>query len=177
MPGTGFTFEGLDEITQRIHRAAERVAYVVVQDRSERGRDVTLGRFDLGDGWRPADARGAQGDGACPGGIEPTPDERVEAAVAWVRELAAANTVGGGCARFRLKAWGPKGQRLVTSGHFTCRFGAVEGELQAVVAEMRASGAPLDRMVVAVLDERVRRRRGTKEGEDGPGTGEPSVQG
>ncbi len=142
MTETRFTFEGLDDISRRIHRAADRVAYLVVHDRTERGRDVPLGRFDL---------------------EEATTAESVEAAMRWVRELAASNTVGEEWRRFRVKALGPKGLRLVTCGQFVCRAvrdeaRAVppEGVLQAVVAAMRASEKPLDRMVVAVLDERVR---------------------
>ena len=143
MAETRFTFEGLDDISRRIHRASDRVAYLVLHDRTERGRDVPLGRFDL-EGEEAADPEG------------------VEEAVRWVRELAASNTVGEAWRRFRVKALGPKGLRLVPCGQFVCRAvrdeaRAVppEGVLQAVVAAMRASGAPLDRMVVAVLDERV----------------------
>ncbi len=144
MAETRFTFEGLDDISRRIHKAADRVAYLVVHDRTERGRDVPLGRFDL-EGEEAADPVG------------------VEDAMRWVRELAVSNTVGEDWRRFRVKAFGPKGLRLVTCGQFVCRAvrdeaAAVppEGVLQAVVAEMRASGATLDRLVVAVIDERVR---------------------
>ncbi len=82
----------------------------------------------------------------------------------WVRELAASNTVGEEWRRFRVKALGPKGLRLVTSGQFVCRgSGAVPrhtvgpdpGSLKAIVAAMRSSNDPLDQMAIAVLDSRL----------------------
>ena len=42
-----FSFQGLDAIAERIRRAAEDIGYLVVQDRTDRKQDETLGRFDL----------------------------------------------------------------------------------------------------------------------------------
>lgn len=147
MADSRFTFEGLDDITRRIHLVADRVAYLVVQDRTERGRDVGLGRFDL----TVEEARQYLGDGD--DAAEVTQAQLVDVGMRWVAELAASNTVGESWRRFRVKAWGPKGLRLVTSGQLVCRgsgpvlgHAAVpsEGVLQAVVAGMRGSDDPLD---------------------------------
>jgi len=42
-----FSFQGLDPLAERIRRAAEDIGYLVIQDRTDRKQDETLGRFDL----------------------------------------------------------------------------------------------------------------------------------
>ena len=152
-----FTFEGLDDITRRIRLVADRVAYLVVQDRTERGRDVGLGRLDL----TVEEARPYLAGGDLEAKVTQT--LLVDAGMRWVADLAASNTVGESWRRFRVKAWGPKGLRLVTSGQFVCRCGRpVAGvaqlpsdrALQAALAQLRMSADPAVRMAVAVLEGR-----------------------
>lgn len=136
-----------------------RVAYLVVQDGTERGRDVARGRFDLNvDEARPYKV---SGDDA----TEVTQVKLVDAGMRWVAELAASNTVGGSWRWFREKAWGSKGLRLETSGQLVRRgrgsmagagYLPVDCALQAALAQLRPSADPAVRMAVAVIEARWR---------------------
>jgi len=136
---TQFTFEGIDAVAARVRAAAGGAAYLVVQDRTVRGKDVRLGRYDLADGG----------------------DEAARAAVDWLAELARRNTVGEPWRRFRVKVFGPKGLRLVDSGQFVCRNRGVapeEGERAVILRfaeRLRASGDRVDLLVATVLEERL----------------------
>ncbi len=136
---TQFTFEGFEAVAARVRAAAGGAAYLVVQDRTVRGRDVRLGRHDLAD----------------------DSEEATAAAVAWLADLAVRNTVGEPWRRFRVKVWGPKGLRLVDSGQFVCRNGGVAPEAgeRAVILRfaerLRASGDRVDLLVASVLEERM----------------------
>ena len=65
-----------------------------------------------------------------PGDVAPEPEVRdaesdavryATAACRWLRDIATRNTVGESYRRFRMKAYGPKGVRVVDTGSFLCR--------------------------------------------------------
>ncbi len=139
-----FTFEGLEAIEQRFLDRADEGAYIVLKDRTHRKQEEALGRLDL----KPEhvgpylaepdlglafdeDPVDPYDDGYEPDEPEPEPvvtpasdlkpHELMQGALRWLRELAIRNTVGEPYCRFRVRLFGPKGHKVVDSGHFVCR--------------------------------------------------------
>jgi hypothetical protein len=110
-----FIFDGLDDLLVALRAGKEHVAYLVLQDRTVRGVDDTVGRFDL----TAEHARRV---------LEPDdPDEEddppdvVDAAEVWLRRTAAEVAEDRGERRFRVRFMGPKGAAMVHSAQFVCR--------------------------------------------------------
>ena len=139
-----FTFEGLDSICSRLKRRAHDVAYVALWDRTDRNQEESLGRFELNanDAWtylQEGEAPEPEGEG-WEEPERPSPDEPLaiphlsaadlaEAACRWLRDSATRNTVGENYRRFRVRAYGPKGIRVVDTGSFVCKNEDVDLDL------------------------------------------------
>lgn len=129
-----FSFEGLTAIEQRLVRLADRVDYIVIQDRTDSKKDETLGRFDfnahsampyLGEGPDESEDEDEPFDDwdeePEDDGTELSRKQIAEAACRWIRDIAQRCCIGERYVRFRIKAWGPKAFRMVDSGQFVCR--------------------------------------------------------
>jgi len=71
-----------------------------------------------------------------------------DAAVRWIKDLAARCTVGERFRRFRIKVCSPKGHRQIDSGQFVCRNLAYEHTVEAAdeaIADLRIPEPDLDR--------------------------------
>jgi len=72
-----------------------------------------------------------------------------EAAIRWVKDIAARNTVGEEWRRYRVKVFGPKGIRQIDSGQFVCRNHDFDLDVPAadeVLRELRIPEPDLDRI-------------------------------
>ncbi|MEN0067814.1 MAG: hypothetical protein AAGA48_37140 [Myxococcota bacterium] len=132
-----FSFEGLTAIEHRLVRLADEISYIVVQDRTAPKQDETLGRLDFTAEatlpyCEPSLDRPEEDWPAAVDRPEPTSTEIAEAAGRWIRYIATRCTVGDAYRRFRVKAWGPKGNRMVDSGQFVCRNHDADIDLQIV---------------------------------------------
>ena len=66
-----------------------------------------------------------------------------EAACRWLRDIAVRNTVGEPYRRFRMKAYGPKGMRVVDTGTFVCRNEGYDLDLPLGAAAPSGEGQAL----------------------------------
>lgn len=151
MGRASFDFEGLDAIEGRIRRLAKDIAYLAVSDRTERHHEEQLGRFDFvmrdalpyleGAADVPEPSRNEQAHGlfGYEDDLPPEPDVEeedddedapsppedldaiAEAGCRWLRDIAKRNTVGEPFRRFRVKAYGAKGIRVVDTASFVCK--------------------------------------------------------
>ena len=167
-----YVFDGFQPVEERIRRLDEDAAYVQVWDRTDRKNEQNLGRFDLcpsdalpylDDPVDPVGLDEEEDDVADdPWGMsedldeleddEPlqrasstldlTPRQIAEAAIRWLRELAISNTVGEEWCRYRVKAFGPKGTKVLHTGTFICRNTEYDLELP-VPSETRDLKIPL----------------------------------
>jgi len=167
-----FSFERIEPLEDRIQRLARDAAYVQVWDRTDRKNEQNLGRFDLTESdalpyltERPTPALSSirdeepadpyddydeleEDDEEPPLGLtrrahEPaTPEQIAQAACRWLRELAMSNTVGEEWCRYRVKAFGPKGTKVLHTGTFICRNTEYDLELP-VPSETRDLKIPL----------------------------------
>ena len=142
-----FTYKGLVEFERAFRRKAADVAYLSVWDRTDRGHEEALGRFELTPqdalaylqgppdrsrdeeddedtledlGLEDPDDGSEATDDPEPAG-ELTPQRLADAACRWLRDIAARNTVGEPMRRFRVRAYGPKGIRVIETASFSCK--------------------------------------------------------
>ncbi|MCK6527716.1 hypothetical protein L6R50_09180 [Myxococcota bacterium] len=132
MDADAFAFTGLDLIEQRLRKDARKIGYLSLQDRTVRGADEPVGRFDFDERDAapylnpapPVDEGAADPEDDLPDVGEPgpdiTPDDLATAAGRWLRETAANNTVGEPSRRFRVRVFGPKGLDFLFSATFVC---------------------------------------------------------
>ncbi|MCK6529712.1 hypothetical protein L6R50_19875 [Myxococcota bacterium] len=147
MDADGFAFTGLDIIEQRLRRDARKIGYLSLQDRTVRGADEPVGRFDFDESDAAPyliEPLGADDDAPPPEGDDDLPDvEREEpsrdltsedlaaAACRWLRETATHNTVGERSRRFRVRVFGPKGHDFLFSATFVCHNSDEDDEADA----------------------------------------------
>ena len=114
-----FTFDGLSTIERLLRKHGTGIAYVVLRDRTVRAKAETVGRFDLEPEsavyYLPEpDPTGFEGS------LPLTHDDLVQAALNWMRETSSANTVGDRRRKYRVKIFGPTGDRMLESAQFYC---------------------------------------------------------
>ncbi len=144
-----FAYTGLDLIEAAIRKLGARASYLNLQDRTVRGADQSVGRFDFdatsaapfleppandaaGSDDAPADPFDDDLPDVGPDGAERpdlAPAAIAEAACRWVRQTAMQNTIGEVSRRFRIRVFGPKGEDLLFSGTFLCRNDEAEDDL------------------------------------------------
>jgi len=78
-----------------------------------------------------------------PGDDESSASRFAEAGCRWLRDIAVRNTVGEPYRRFRVKAYGHKGAKVVDTGSFLCRNDSYDLDLPIGAAEARGEGAAL----------------------------------
>lgn len=188
MPREKFSYQGLDPIADRIRRNADDIGYLVIVDRTDRTRGETLGRFDLTEECaHPYLAGDEEPDDAFEGYLArpmgeleddedledddeeaPEPEEDrgpvpmsaiAEAAIRWVKDIAARNTVGEEWRRYRVKVFSPKGARQLDSGQFVCRNHDYDLDVPAaddVLRELRIPEPNLDRAEKAGMAKGIR---------------------
>ena len=160
-----FSFDGIEDIDQRIHALADQLAYMGVWDRTDRRVEEPIGRFDfdpdsalpyLGGGEpeeeqlppEPEDAdeqdtdlaqaSGGPNPGQGPGSVHVGASELAKAACRWLRGIAIRNTLGWPKRRFRVRLCGPKGMATLDGGTFLCRNHGYEEESDdSALREMR----------------------------------------
>ncbi|MCK6531004.1 hypothetical protein L6R50_26740 [Myxococcota bacterium] len=143
MDADAFAFTGLDIIEQRLRRNAARIGYISLQDRTVRGADEPVGRFDFdeADAAPYLEPGPRASDDDTPADLDDLPDVEPEeragdltpeaiasAACRWLRETAANNTVGERSRRFRVRVFAPKANNFIFSATFVCHNEADDGD-------------------------------------------------
>lgn len=115
MLGARFSFEGLDAVVARILRRAPEAGYITIKDRTDRAREVPVGRFNLDEHDARAYLKPRVTD------EPPTPVDLARAACRWLRDIVARYWAGEEFRRFRVRIYQPKGAKLLGGGQFVCR--------------------------------------------------------
>jgi hypothetical protein len=177
-----YLFEGLEGFERRIRRVAPEVGYLVVWDRTERKSEDTLGRFELtvadalpylegAEELVDRDDEPADEDdvdlGEAVASEHDTPERQAErllgrapgpadfavAAGRWLRDIAVRNLGGDELRRFRVRAYAPKGARVVDTVSFLVRDDDHEPELPALAGVTAVERDPELRIPTPTFDQ------------------------
>ncbi|MCB9764972.1 MAG: hypothetical protein H6739_34685 [Alphaproteobacteria bacterium] len=155
-----FTFKALDELCDSLREVAADFAYLILYDRTNQHRDVSLGRFDAN--REMLRHRLMRQDPEVDWSDEALDHEAAERACDWVRRTAMRNTFGDRRRRFRVRIYGPKGVQTLASGQFVCTWHGDLDEVDDEALHVAPAEPALPRMPQAQFD-------GVEDSMTGPG--------